>query len=150
MNILIYSVDIKRGGSPDSNLNFYDQMKVGWSKSLCFYSLLHCQMKQGCQMSKCDTGYIDEVKVASILDQKAFIFKSAWLSGLSLQRVHSSKSCWCCLRKEVTNLNWLKCAWGAMTLSIMKLRITIFSITALSPLPFNPDYADGLLCWVLQ
>ncbi len=30
MDILIYSVDIKRGGSPDSNLNFYDQMvRVG-------------------------------------------------------------------------------------------------------------------------
>jgi hypothetical protein len=30
MDILIYSVDIKRGGSPDSNMNFYDQMvKVG-------------------------------------------------------------------------------------------------------------------------
>ncbi len=26
MDILILSVDIKRGGSPDGNLNFYDQM----------------------------------------------------------------------------------------------------------------------------
>jgi hypothetical protein len=33
MYILIYSVDIERGGSPDSNLNFYDQMvrvEKGW------------------------------------------------------------------------------------------------------------------------
>jgi len=33
MDILIYAVDIKTGGSPDSNLNFYDQMVTvgkGW------------------------------------------------------------------------------------------------------------------------
>jgi hypothetical protein len=33
MNILIQLVDIKRGGSSDSNLNFYDQMvrvEKGW------------------------------------------------------------------------------------------------------------------------
>ena len=33
MNILIQSVDIKKGGSPDSNRNFYDQVirvEKGW------------------------------------------------------------------------------------------------------------------------
>jgi hypothetical protein len=38
-------------------------------------------------MSKCDTGYIYEAKVASLLDQKAFIFKSAWISGFIQARV---------------------------------------------------------------
>ncbi len=38
-------MDIKRGGSPDSNLNFYDKVvrveKGGWNKSLFIATLPH-------------------------------------------------------------------------------------------------------------
>jgi hypothetical protein len=54
MNILIKSVDIKRVGSPDSNLNFYDQV-VGVGKGWVEHEIvlfIICRMKQGCQMSK--------------------------------------------------------------------------------------------------
>ncbi len=62
MNVLIQSVDIKKGGSPDSNLTFYDQVvrvEKGWVEQEfeLFYSLPHCHMKQGCQMSKYPIGY---------------------------------------------------------------------------------------------
>jgi hypothetical protein len=55
-------MDIKRGGSPDSNLKFYDQVvrvekRVGRARVCALYSLLHCHMKQGCQMSKYPTGF---------------------------------------------------------------------------------------------
>jgi hypothetical protein len=63
MNILHLSVDIKRGESPDSNLNFHDQVvrvEKGWVGVCALYSLPHCHTKQGCQMSKDPTGYLAE------------------------------------------------------------------------------------------
>ncbi len=55
-------MDLKRGGSPDSNLNFHHQVVkvekgVGGARVCAPYSLLHCHMKRGCQMSKYPTGY---------------------------------------------------------------------------------------------
>ncbi len=48
-------MDIKRDGSPDSNLNFYDQVvrvekKDGWSKSLC--SFIHCHIATWSRVAK--------------------------------------------------------------------------------------------------
>ncbi len=48
MDILIYSVDIKRGGSPDSNLNFYDQMvrvEIGWVEHELVLYIIFCIAK---------------------------------------------------------------------------------------------------------
>jgi hypothetical protein len=47
MNILYLSVDIKRGESPDSNLNFHDQevrVEKGWVETEFVLFLINCHI----------------------------------------------------------------------------------------------------------
>ncbi len=54
MNILIWSVDIKRGGSLDSNLNFYDhvvRVEKGWVEQE-FVLFIHCRIATWSRVAK--------------------------------------------------------------------------------------------------
>ncbi len=55
MDILILSLDIKRGGSPDCNLNFYDQMvrvEKGWVEHEFVLLIIYCIAKWN-KVAKC-------------------------------------------------------------------------------------------------
>jgi hypothetical protein len=80
-------VDIKRGGSPDSNLNFYDQMvrvEKGWVEQEFVFFII-CHIATWNKVAKCVNMLQDIQIIETFLDRVVATLK---LSCLHLQQIY--------------------------------------------------------------